>query len=216
MKIHGLLTVFGFGMFACAAPCVLAEDSVSYASKIAVRTSYASLSNSGTLGGSATLMGSLDLEYLDFLSPELCLAVGYHYDFDFSAGATPLYGFDLGGRYYFSGMGTVVERDLPYMKSEIHDQHAYYFGAEIAQRSFSSGASPATGGSSSSTSSTNPINNVSGSYMDLNLLLGADWRMSRHIDLTGELNYGFMNFAATDQRVKIKGTAIQFGINYVF
>ena len=197
LALGAVLALLGGGLDA------FASDPVSYSPKLTIRTSVGSLQNTGTLGGSTLTFGTLDFAYLYFLSPVIELGVGYHLDLDFGSGQAPFSGFNLNGRYYFKGQGTVVHSDSGFVASDTHDTLAYYAGLELAQRSYNQFEAG------------NLTQPISGSFVSLNGLLGTDFRITRSVELTAEAGMGFMSFAS-DERIKIQATVLQFGVNYVW
>jgi hypothetical protein len=184
----------------------LAENS-SYSPKIDFRLANGMLRNTGPNGGSSLTVGALNLSFLYYVSPVIAVGVGYYADFDLGTKRVPVNGFDFSGRYYFMGQGTFSRHEYPAIASERQDIFSMYGGIEFAQRNYYAGTV------GTSTPAGVPTN---GNSLGINAIAGADLRLSRHFELTSELNYGAFTFASSDDNYKIAGILLKIGMGYIW
>lgn len=203
--------VLALAAFAFSTPSH-AETTTSYSPKLSFRMTNGLLMNSGASGGTSMSLGGADLVFTYYLDPRFSIGLGYRADFDFAANNIPLSGYDLSGRWYFSGQGTYSRREYPSMTSERHDTRSYYVGMDIAHRNYFIGNVPTSG----SESSASTFDQTTGSFLAINLAAGVDHRLSRHFELTAEGNIGLLTFAASDDQIRIAGYLINAGISYVW
>jgi hypothetical protein len=187
----------------------LADDY--YAPKASFLLSSGILSNSGTLGGSTSSLGALDLSISYFLTPKFSIGLSYRADFDFSAGSSPISGVSLDGKYYFMGNGTYTRITSADTEDERLDTWAAYGGADGGSRSFYFQSNSAA---SSDATTTSP--SLSGNYFAIDALVGVEYRLSRHFELDAEGSYTILNFATSDDRVRFQSMLLNIGFSYIF
>jgi hypothetical protein len=201
------LSILVAALFAICVGASQVEASTSLASKLSLRTTNGQLSNVGDAGGGSTSILGLNLLYSIYPLMNFSMGIGYQVDFDFSKGLVPLSGFNLPFRYYLTNSGTTVTTTSPELKSTMHRKAAWYTGAQLARREYFIGGNP--------NASTN-FQQLSGSFINLDLLGGLDYTLSSRWELNAELQYSFYSFAASDSRFKIKATLLVVGLTYIW
>jgi hypothetical protein len=207
-----LLLTLSLGFFAFGAAGADTDESTSYSPKFSVRTNNGILKNSGSQGGTAFSIGGLDLAFLYPVGPGFFLGVGYQAHFDFSNKTVPFTSLDLITRAYLLGQGTRSKTKYLSMSSERSDAFNVYVGAEFGRRDYYLGTISAAASSASTTTSSE----TSGNSLGLNGAVGADLRLSSHLQLTVEANASLINFAASDERYVISGLLMKLGVAYVW
>ncbi len=184
-----------------------AEDTVQdFSPKFSFRLGNGLLSNSGSAGGSSISYLSPHLSFHYFFGPKFSVGAAYRLDLDYALGNVSLHGFYFPVRYHFFGNGTKVRyRAHDEVLSERHDRLSFYLGLEVSRSGYFLGSNPER-----------TTQDLTGSFMGLGAALGGDLRLSQHVELTSEVNYGFMSFASSDDRIKIKGWIFLLGINYLW
>jgi hypothetical protein len=175
--------------------------------KVFARMSAGIISNVGTVTGSSFSYGGANFGAVFFITERLAAGVSYKVETNFSS--VPLKGFDLFGRYYFLGSGTVVTTRDAFGNLSVRQRGwSPYLGAEYSSRDFYVEGDP--------TAVNAEDRAVSGSLSSVNVSLGVDYRLSRRWEFTVEGNMTLLPFAGSDPRVKIKWMLACFGVNYVF
>ncbi len=175
--------------------------------KVFVRTSSGIISNVGTITGSGFSYGGASIGGAFFVTEQISLGIAYKVETNFSS--VPLKGFDLFGRYYFLGSGTVVTtRDSFGNRSVRQRSWSPYIGGEYSNRDFYVEGDPEAVNVEDRA--------VAGTLSSVNVSAGLDYRISRHWEFTAEFNMTLLPFAGSDPRVKIRWMLGSFGANYVF
>jgi len=175
--------------------------------KIYARMSGGIISNAGTLSGSTITYGGVNLGGAFYLRETLALGAAYKIESNFSR--VPLKGWDLWGRYYYLGAGTAVTVSDGIGDHLLrHRTWNPYAGLEFSSRDYVL-ILDAT--------ATDPQDqSLTGSTSAANMILGLDYRLSRHWEANAEISYTLLPFGGSDTRVKIKWMLVSFGVNYVF
>lgn len=175
--------------------------------KLFLRMSGGIISNVGTITGSGFSYGGVNVGLAFFIMEQL--GIGAAYKIESNLVSVPLRGFDLFGRYYFLGPGTVVTlQDSLGNRSEFQRSWTPYFGAEYSNRSFYIEGDP--------TATDLQDRAATGNLSAMNVSLGMDYRLSRHWEFNAEFNMTLLSFSGSDPRVKIRWMLTSLGANYVF
>jgi len=177
------------------------------AHKVFVRTSSGIISNVGTITGSGFTFGGASVGFAFAVTEQISLGVAYKVETNFSS--VPLKGFDLFGRYYFLGSGTVVTTQDSFGNRSVRQRSwSPYIGGEYSNRDFYVEGDPEAVNAEDRA--------VAGTLSAVNVSAGIDYRISRHWEFTAEFNMTLLPFAGSDPRVKIRWMLGSFGANYVF
>ena len=175
--------------------------------KVFARMSSGIVSNVGTLTGSGFTFGGINLGVALFFMEQFAVGAGYKIETDFSS--IPLQGFDLFGRYYFLGPGTVVQsRDN--LGNNFEKQRTFnpYIGAEFSKRDYYVLGDP---------KATDPAERAyTGTLSAINATLGIDYRISSHWEANAEFNMTMLPFAGSDPRIVIRWMLVSMGASYAF
>lgn len=153
----------------------------------------------------APTFGGVNLGFWYYLTPRLAAGLGYKADFDLVRSSLPFRGFDLSGRFYPFGPGTLVRKAFESNILEFHSDWASYIVGDFAQRGYllvPEGAAEA--------------DVMRGSFAAVNFGLGLEVKMSRHFEANAEVVTSLFKLAASDPNVRIGSTLFNFGINYVW
>ncbi len=184
------------------------KESTTYLSpKFSLRTGGGIFTNSGTLGGSINSVGAFNVLYVHYMTTRLAVAIGYKADFDMTRLSMPVRGIDIAGRWYYLGRGT--KKTVTTAGHEVirQDTYALYLGGELSEKKyfFSKVATSATS-----------VENLSGDYGSLNILLGADYTLNDSFEWNVEACYGLFTFSQTDERVRFQAMSLATGLSYLF
>lgn len=182
-------------------------DTASYSPKIVLRTGMGLLSNVGTTGGSAATTGGFNLQYQHFLNSWLSVGAGYMAQFDLKNGGVPVSGLELLGRAYLWKQGTVSLHSADWGQTTYQSLWAPYISVLFGKRQFYLGPDY---------QSVDPVKQMSGEYSVLNVGIGIDYRLNRHLELNAEYTMSALAFSSTDSRVRIQENLLWMGLNYAF
>jgi hypothetical protein len=201
-----------FGLSALLAFCSAApvfgttEQTVSYASKLTLRTHGGILANSGTVGGATVTLGGLTFGYQHFFSQRWGVSAEYQADFDYKNGAIPLRSVWLSSRYYWSGFGTRAsgrEQGISWSKSPAR---GFYVAPTLGFSEYFLGTN----------SETTPGLELTGNFLTLGAAVGADFSLSSSLQLTAEGKAGVLTFAGSDDRFRVSGYLLGIGVSYLW
>jgi len=185
-----------------------AEEAVPlYASKIVFRTSNGVIANEGSIGGTSSISGGMNVSYLHYPSAQWALGAGYRADFDYTNKSTLLSGVFTLARWYFYGSGTRVTEPSTRMTSEWLDDFGLYLGPQLAYTSYYFGLSPVD---------PNKEDMLAGNFLSIDGLAGLDFRFSRHFEVNVEGALGLSAFSHSDPRFRIRALLFTFGISYLW
>ena len=138
-----------------------------------------------------------------FLWPWLSTGVGYHADFDPTLGLVPIQGLLVQGRFYFYGTGSHQELGAgsggEYRK--FHSTFALYGLGEFTRGSYNLTVS---GGLQA------------GNFALVNFGLGADYRLSRHLELNTEISQTALGLSSDPTTLRLSLRVLTFGLGYIF
>jgi hypothetical protein len=175
--------------------------------KVYVRMGGGMISNAGTLSGSTITYGGSNVGGAFFLNEVLAIGAAYRIESNFSR--VPLKGWDLFGRVYYLGAGTVVSVSNGLGDHLIrHRTWSPYAGLEFSSRAYALILDE---------TAIDPLDqSLVGSISAANMIVGVDHRLSRHWEANLEISYTLLPFGGADTRVKIKWMLVSLGMNYVF
>lgn len=179
-------------------------DELAQSSKVSLRTSNGLLANSGT--GSAFSIGGVALQYARFFTPKFALHANYRFEFDYGGGSVPIHGPDVGGRYYFYGLGAASRRSGEELTVTQRGKFAAYGLAEIGMRFYYLG----------SNSTDSPDTELTGNYAILGVGVGADYSLNSFLDLNAEFNAGILPFASSDNRIRVQAYSLLLGVSFLW
>ncbi|HTL12452.1 MAG TPA: hypothetical protein VL588_08200 [Bdellovibrionota bacterium] len=195
----GLAVLLVFGSTSSLA---FAEE---FHSKLSLRTANGLLLNQG-LGGSTFSLGGLDLSYAYHVAPDVAFGLNYQAEFDFTKHTSPLNGFGIFWRWYFSGSGVPEKEDSSTLATVTRGLAAFYTGLELARKEYFLGSNPVD----------TPSLDQTGSFMAINALLGVDMAITHNVDFNVEANGTLLAFAGSDNRFFVRSYMVLMGISYVW
>lgn len=209
MKARGLaslsLFVVMMGVFASQVSFAADSATFSYAPKLSLRFNTGMMQNVGTAGGTGGSLWGLNVLAVFYPSSVFALGAGYRSNFDMIKGTTPVSGIFVMARGYFLGQGTRSLTDANRMAMERQENYALYGGLEFGQSNYYLGESARI-----------VTDTLTGSFFNMNALLGADMRLSDHFEINVEGSLGLLILASTDEKYKIKGTLVNLGVSYLW
>lgn len=171
------------------------------APKLELRTTSFLVENQDEVAPESFLsLGGFQLAGHFFVTPKLAVGIGYTVAFDVSSQQILFHGFDLSLRYYWLGLGTRVDENDPWVKSERKSTFAAYSGVFGAERSYQP-AKDAGG---------NARPSVSGSLAGL--VLGIETPISHDFDFNAELAVALL--AAKSDTTRFFTHTLSIGIAY--
>ncbi len=192
-------------LFSCNFAVAESED---FKSKLSLRSGLESLVNKGELSGSQTNIGGFNIGYSLFLNSSLAIIFGYAASFDLGNAKQTVNSYILAGKYYFSGLGTTIEKKDELGTSISKSNKAYYVGSSYGLHDYFLG--------SDSLSIDAEVATIKGTYSTTNVFIGADYFLTKKLELNFEAGITILAFAASDNRVKIHHTWLLAGLNWVF
>lgn len=173
--------------------------------KISLRAANGSFSYS-ELGTSSTSFFNPDLSWHYFLHPKHSIGLGLDLYFSITAQSVSLFGVRAIYRYYFKGEGQLKQSYSPFVSRASTTRFAYYAGTELKRYSYFLGSNPSKSSGFEQ----------SGTFYNINLDGGVDYRLSKDFELNGELNYSMFSMAGTDNRVVMSAIVIFAGVSYLW
>jgi hypothetical protein len=170
--------------------------------------SFTSSSNNsvGSTGGSYQNTGAPDFSIHYFFNPQLSVGLGLDLFTSKATSNLDLWGLRVLSRYYFSGNG-IAERIKSYnLKSSNLTKWAYYVGGELKRYTYFIGSNP----------SEVKDYELSGTYVNMNAMIGVDYRLNHSYELNAEFNNTISSFASTDNRILADARIIYFGGSYLW
>lgn len=199
-----LVALVGLGSFSQATQA--AEDAVfTYAPKLGFRFDGGLMKNFGTAGGTGGVAWGFNVVALYYPASAFAVGAGYRNTIDLIKDTTPVSEFFGVGRWYFLGQGTRTRTKANRMEMQRHQTFAFYTGLEIGKSSYYLGES-----------AKRITDNLTGSYFNMNLILGAELRLSDHFEMNVEASQGLLVLASTDEKFRIRGTLLNIGLSYLW
>ena len=161
--------------------------------------------NVGSAGGAAPIVGGFRIRALLGIGEDFAFGPVLGTELDYSEFNVLFSSYGLGARGYLIGSGFPHKDSHPWGESESIDRFSLHLGAEMLNNSFFIGSN------SSETSQT-----LTGSFLTLGGTTGIEYRLSRKVELTFDFNYGLATFAASDDRFRLNGYSLGFGLNYIW
>lgn len=202
---HRLVTLYVFILTVMSVQ-LKAEDK--FAHELSVRTGFLALGNKGEQGGSASGGSGINVNYSFFLNSKWALTASYETSFDLGTESIPVTGYALGAKYYYKGFGTESTYTGDWGHSEYSTIFSGYVGATLGTYEYFLGRDNLSIDTESA--------NLEGRYMNINLLTGIDYKLTKKYELNGEAGYSLFAFAASDNRVKLAHMYVYFGITFIF
>ena len=185
----------------------LSAAELSYDHKLFGRSSSGIISNVGRVTGSGFSFGGASSGVAFFLNDALSAGVAYKVESNLTS--VPLKGFDLFTRYYPLGYATRTSVGGAGSQAFVMQRTWNpYAGLEYSNRDFYIELDPEA--------ATSDERAISGTLSAINGLIGVDYRLSRHWELTAEANVTVLPFVGSDPRVKVRWVLVSFGMNYLF
>jgi hypothetical protein len=179
--------------------------------KASFRLAMASFTSSseqtvGSSGGSYQNTGAPDFSIHYFFTPYLSAGIGLDLYTSKATSNLDLWALRILSRYYFSGNG-IAERIKSYnLKSKNLTKWAYYAGGELKRYTYFIGSNP----------SEVKDFELNGTYLNINAMLGVDYRLNHSYELNAEFNNTMSSFASSDNRVRADARIIYFGGSYLW
>lgn len=147
-----------------------------------------------------------DLEFLTFWTSQNAFNIGTDLYFNYSDGSVSLFGVKLGYRHYYWGVGYPEIVHTEYIQGEGLTKYAGYYGIELKRYTYFLG---------SNVLEENDFEQ-NGTFYNFNILTGIDYKLSRSLELNGEISYTLMPLASSDDRIKLSAIILYFGIAFLW
>ena len=145
---------------------------------------------------------SPDLSLYYFWDPKHAVGLGGDVYFNYSLGTIAIYGIRGSYRWYFKGLGHPKLSNHNFLKISSTTSYALYAGTSLRKYEYY------LGGNSSDESTYEQR----GSFFDVNLCTGLDYRIGKETEINVELNFSVLALASSDDRIRMGNALFLFGI----